>query len=299
MTSARSRRWCFTINNWTPEHVLALGQLNVVYLVYGREVGGNTGTPHLQGYVILPNPRGMSGLRAEIGGGHWEITQSDDPAPADYCKKDGDFDERGAPPVGQGKRTDIDRILGWLDTFIADNGRSPTQREIALLQPKAMLRYRNFYELACLRAPPTTLVSDGNPNEWQSELVQYLDEEPAHPRQIRFYVDEDGGKGKSWVQDYCFSEWPDRVLLMSVGKIADLASTVETDKDIFLFNVGRDCMQYLQYPILEALKDRKVFSPKYQSRMKILDKRPHVIVFCNEQPDMSKLTADRYEIINL
>jgi len=295
--SVRSRRWCFTINNWTPQHVDNLQLLGYKYLVYGREVG-ELGTPHLQGYVTFANPRRLSTLRITAGGGHWEIAIKDDPIPGDYCKKDGDFDEFGEPPPGQGKRKDIDRIMSWLDNFIADNRRSPTQREIALYQPIAMLRYRNFYELAVLRAPPIALVSDGQPNEWQLELMQELDEDPDD-RSIKFYVDEEGGKGKSWFQDHAYSEWPDRVQLMSVGKIADLACSIETDKDIFLFNVGRDCMQYLQYPILESLKDRKVFSPKYQSRMKILEKRPHVIVFCNEAPDMTKLTQDRYNIVNL
>jgi len=298
MSSARSRRWCFTINNWNDEHIQRLLELQYVFLIYGRELAPTTGTPHLQGYVVLSDPGRLSTLRTFVGGGHWSITRSDSREAAAYCRKDGDFDQHGAEPPGRGKRKDIDRIIEWLDEFIADNGRAPTQREIAVHQPIAMLRYRNFHELAQLRAPPITLVTDGEPNEWQSELIQYLDDE-ADPRKIRFYIDEDGGKGKTWFQDYCFSEWPDRTQLLSVGKIADLACAIESDKDIFLFNIGRDCMQYLQYPILESLKDRKIFSPKYQSRMKLLDKRPHVIVFCNEQPDLTKLTGDRYELINM
>jgi len=56
-------------------------------------------------------------------------------------------------------------------------------------------------------------------------------------------------------------------------------------------------MQFLIIGLLENLKDRMVLSPKYDSKMKILRKTPHVIVFCNEDPDMDKMSADRY-IIN-
>ena len=39
-----------------------------------------------------------------------------------------------------------------------------------------------------------------------------------------------------------------------------------------------------------------MFSPKYNSRMKILDKVSHVVVLMNEMPDRNKLSADRYKI---
>jgi len=46
------------------------------------------------------------------------------------------------------------------------------------------------------------------------------------------------------------------------------------------------------------LKDRFVFSPKYDSKTKWLSNQPHVVVFMNEHPDMTKLSHDRYRIIN-
>jgi hypothetical protein len=69
---------------------------------------------------------------------------------------------------------------------------------------------------------------------------------------------------------------------------------VDESKRIFLFNIPRGQMEYLQYSVMEQLKDRMVFSPKYQSSTKLLRFVPHVVVFCNEAPDMEKMTADRY-----
>lgn len=56
--------------------------------------------------------------------------------------------------------------------------------------------------------------------------------------------------------------------------------------------------EYIQYDFLEEAKNGYVFSPKYESRMKILPKM-HVCVFMNERPDMHKLSQDRYHIIEI
>nr|UBJ25945.1 replication-associated protein [Giant panda circovirus 6] len=48
-------RWCFTVNNWTPEEWDSITQVlgpTVKYLCVGKEVGEG-GTPHLQGYMEL------------------------------------------------------------------------------------------------------------------------------------------------------------------------------------------------------------------------------------------------------
>jgi hypothetical protein len=52
----------------------------------------------------------------------------------------------------------------------------------------------------------------------------------------------------------------------------------------------------LQYGVLESIKDRLVFSPKYCARTKRVIHNPHVIVFSNEMPEMNKLTDDRYDV---
>lgn len=86
---------------------------------------------------------------------------------------------------------------------------------------------------------------------------------------------------------------------MSIGKRDDLAHAIQITTRIFLVDVPRGQMEYLQYSVLEMLKNCLVFSPKYQSSMKRLIQRPHVIVFSNEEPDYSKLTEDRYDIVNI
>lgn len=42
-----------------------------------------------------------------------------------------------------------------------------------------------------------------------------------------------------------------------------------------------------------------IFSPKYQSSVKIIAHKVHVVVFCNESPDYDKMTGDRYNIVTI
>jgi len=54
-------------------------------------------------------------------------------------------------------------------------------------------------------------------------------------------------------------------------------------------------MEYLQYSFLESVKDGMIFSPKYDSTTKFMEQKCHVVVMCNELPDISKLSRDRYK----
>lgn len=96
-TKTTSRRWCFTVNNWSQEELDTLLALQVIYLIIGKEVGENN-TPHLQGFVILPKPQRLSALKKINLRAHWEPARGTTEQASDYCKKDGDFTETGTRP---------------------------------------------------------------------------------------------------------------------------------------------------------------------------------------------------------
>lgn len=104
----KSRDFCFTVNNFTKEDFLEIWSFQCKYIVIGSE---NEGTPHLQGYIYYENPVSVKAHRNKIKKWHSEprLRQSTPKQASDYCKKDGNFVERGEIPK-QGKRTDIDQI---------------------------------------------------------------------------------------------------------------------------------------------------------------------------------------------
>lgn len=304
---SQGKHWCFTWNNYGPEDAERLLErfddesLGITYLVFGREVG-ESGTPHLQGFVSFDRRRRLTFVRQALSeSAHYECARGTPKQASDYCRKDGDYVERGVEPTGQGSRNDIDRYKEWLLSFHRDNGRRPNQREIVAEFTSLFMRYsRAMLELPALLLPPPELV-DGESahlNEWQRELLAQLTG-TYDDRTVSFYVDTEGGKGKTWFCQYMMSQHPNDVQVLSIGKRDDMAHSLDPTKSIFLFNVPRGGMEFLQYTILEQIKDRFVFSPKYNSNTKVFDRPTAVVVFCNEEPDYNKMSGDRYNVINI
>lgn len=91
-----SRTWCFTWNNYDADSEMRLQNFNYKLMCYGREKAPTTGTPHLQGVLVLREPQRLSYLRSTFGKqAKWLVCESLG-ASINYCKKDGDyfFDDR-------------------------------------------------------------------------------------------------------------------------------------------------------------------------------------------------------------
>lgn len=292
---SRGLRWVFTINNPTDDDASRLRRLGgdldgtgLSYLVYGREVG-ESGTPHLQGYCIFNDRRYLAGVRELISPrGHYAISRGTPAQASDYCKKGGDYDEFGNLPTRVQRKTAISEFCDWCRTL----DHFPTEREIANAHPGLWIKHQSKLIDLAVHILPRIILEDGELRDWQRELETELLEE-GDDRSVLFYVDKEGGTGKSYFCRYMLTKY-ENVQILSVGKRDDLAFCVDITKEIYLFNVPRGGMEYFQYTILEQLKDRVVFSPKYWSQTKVVRKKCHVVVFCNEDPDMNKMSADRY-----
>lgn len=296
---SKSRRICFTLNNPTDDEQQALVDFldgdRCVYGVFGKETG-DSGTPHLQGFLILTSPQRFSFLHSRISPRlHLETTRGTSQQASDYCKKDGDFEEFGEFPNQQGRRSDIEQFV----QYVSDADHHPSEREIARAFPSLYMRYRSsLLDLVEHLRPEPQFPVGGSLREWQRVLGENLSL-PPDDRSIMFYVDETGGMGKSYFVRYCFTAFPGQVQALSVGKRDDLTFAIDTSKTIFLFDVPRLGMEFFQYSVVEKLKDQILFSAKYASRTKFLPSPVHVVVFCNEFPNMEALTEDRFNITTL
>ena len=300
MARLQNRRWCFTLNNYSDPDVLrlrALGEAPLIkYLVFGRETG-EEGTPHLQGFVYFEAARTLLDTKLQLGGNrfHCEIARGTTEQAADYCKKDGEFEEFGTLPVTPGKRTDWDRYKD----YVKDLGRVPNQRELASSFTSLFARYEQACYAVARSVLPQQSFTEGGPRlGFQTRVCGRIQGEP-NPRTIDFVVDPQGNSGKSWITQWALSNFPDDVQVLSVGKRDDVAFAIDASKKIFLFDVPRGDLQFFQYSLLEMLKNRIIHNNKYKSGTKFLASVPYVAVFSNEMPDMEKLSEDRYNIIEV
>lgn len=104
---ARSRAWCWTLNNYSDEECVLIELADgFTYLCYAREVGEG-GTPHLQGYVEFDQPKTLTAVKRILGDrAHCEPRKGTQEQAINYCAKENDLVEIGERKHA-GKRNDI------------------------------------------------------------------------------------------------------------------------------------------------------------------------------------------------
>lgn len=291
-----SKNWCFTLNNYNDDDEARLSSLvdtedRVEYIIYGKETAAS-GTPHLQGFVVFGQRTRLVMVKAIIGSNpHVEVARNVN-ASVEYCKKEGDWVEFGTRSRKQGSRSDLEEFK------VAVKGGMLSLTEIREHHSDVYAKYHRF----CLEYIddhyPKNIIQEHELRPWQTSLKTLL-EAPADRRKIIFVVDEIGNSGKSWFAHYYTRSVGDEAQVMLPGKKADMAYALKPGLKVLFLDAPRSKQgEFIQYDFLEDLKNGYVFSTKYESRIKSYEPM-HVVVNMNESPDRTKLSEDRYRVINI
>lgn len=97
------KNWCFTLNNYTSDDVDTFKCMEYTYLVFGYEVG-DSGTPHLQGFIVFPTNKRLSAMKKLHATAHWEKANGSAEQNFKYCTKQGNFIELGKRPVSAAEK---------------------------------------------------------------------------------------------------------------------------------------------------------------------------------------------------
>lgn len=285
-----ARCYCFTVNNPDANSYPVHNPLLTKCLVYQLETG-ESGTPHLQGYVEFATRRTLSSAKSYPGldRAHLEVRRgSKKDAIAYCCKESGRVDGPwifGDVDSDSGKRNDLKEVAD----FIRDGA---SYDDVFERHPEAVARYPRFVD-ECIerrRISSLPLLPAFTPRPgWQQSLFESLAETP-HERQIQWFYDATGGTGKSY-----FASQYSGSYVITGGKMADIYFAYRFERVVF-FDWPRDAEDRVPYSAIESFKNGYFLSTKYQVK-RVRFERPHVIVFSNFMPDTTKLSLDRW-IIN-
>lgn len=294
----QSKRFVGTLNNYTNqmyENFKRWSLDNCAYIVIGKEVG-QQGTHHLQWFMILNKntryPKLHKVFLNTIGkSSHIEKAGGSNDQAADYCKKDGVFYENGAYPKGKGTRTDIieykDAIKnGADDEELADNhtacyfkyNKSKNELRRSMKRKRSRKALEDEYDRAKLRP-------------WQKIVLRKLKKQTN--RKVTWVFDQEGNMGKSWLANYLAAK--ENAFIVEGGKRGDIAYAYDYEP-IVIFDFTRSQEEHINYSVIESFKNGRIFNPKYESGLKVFTPAK-VLCLSNFYPDRSKLSEDRWEIL--
>ena len=259
-------RFCFRLSNYTTEDIEKLKSSNssiVPQLGFQEEdtdEDGKPTTPHLQGFGVFNKKKRPIGYFKTLLG-H---------ARTHFAKMKGSI---------------LENVVYCTSEFREDG--VTRKRKIG----------GDVYKRGLPR--PVVKMTYGHLTDDQKEIVdKYKEfEDPLFGREIHWYWEPDGEWGKTKTQKYMF----DNMGATGVGghkkdmfyALSELKKKHGEVPPIVIINLVKDTdMQYVSYAGMESIKDGWFFSPKFESGMCRFNS-PHLLVFANAEPDMSRFTKGR------
>jgi len=136
---------------------------------------------------------------------------------------------------------------------------------------------------------------------WQQTVLDKLNGEPDS-RTINWICDWNGNSGKSYLTKYLALT---RELIIADGKKDNIFNQVnrklneeEKEFQLVVLDIPRSGEGYVNYGVLEQLKNGLIYSGKYEGGLCLFD-NVHVIVFANFMPDKTQFSEDRWNIIDI
>lgn len=125
---------------------------------------------------------------------------------------------------------------------------------------------------------------------WQFDLVEYLNGD-VDARKVIWHYDLTGNSGKSYFSTRYKKK---SSYLVTGGKNQDIYYAYNYEQ-VVIFDLPRAKEEYVPYDVMESFKNGYFLSTKYECKP-VRFNPPHVIIFANFHPDMTKLSYDRWEI---
>nr|QKV51285.1 putative replication associated protein [Crucivirus sp.] len=303
------RRHVFVLPNYTQEDIDKLNMINpnlCDYIIWGYEICPTTRTKHLQGYVEWNKAQYGNVAKQILGNNriHLEQVEKNRNANIAYCKKAETKDPDYNPNF-----IEIDNIANEQGIVVPNQFKAiyefiSKESDLGIIaQHFPELVIKHSMGIKCIvECTKDTIMKEKLFNKynnailrpWQLCLRDELINCQPDDRSIIWYVDPEGNQGKSWMCNYLMCVR--NALVLGNAKSSDIAH-IWNGEDIVVFDFSRSQESHINYGIIEDIKNGRVFSPKYNGKVKIY-MSPHIVCFSNFHPELSKMSQDRWDIRN-
>lgn len=144
---------------------------------------------------------------------------------------------------------------------------------------------------------PLKIISDLYP--WQQSIEDIYFTEPDG-RTCNWFWENTGGVGKSAFCKYMVVKHG--ALVIQGGKLGDIMNMIfNTDMEqcsMVIVDVPRTNGNLISYASIECILNGMITNTKYETGTKVFNP-PHVVIFCNFPPENSKLSSDRWRVIEI
>ncbi|ATY70082.1 master replication initiator protein [Cow vetch latent virus] len=277
--------WCFTLNN--PLSLLSLHE-SMKYLVYQREQG-ESGNIHFQGYIEMKKRSSIAAMKKLIPGAHFEKRRGTQAEARAYAMKE-DSRIEGPWEFGEFILTVEDKLREVMQDM-KNTGKRPIEyiEDCCNTYDKSAATLREFRgELLKKRAVET----------WELQRKPWMDQvdtllEQPDRRRIIWVYGPLGGEGKTSYAKHLVKTRD--AFYTTGGKTADIAFRWD-HQPLVLFDFPRSFEEYVNYGVMEQLKNGIIQSGKYQSVIKYCN-YVEVIAFANFTPRSGMFSEDRIVIV--
>ena len=283
---AQAKNWCYTLHN---EVDIEYDEGEMRYKVSQYEKAPATGKEHFQGYIQFHKRKRLSQLKKLNGEAHWELAKGNPKQNRAYCSK---TESRLREPVeygtilSPGERSDINRARDRIREGASDLDMLDEYPDIVAKYPRFIQHARRVFMESTVQHKDYV-----DRYIWQKKLREILEGEP-HPREVIWRWDTRGNTGKS-----TFALNTNGTYYVTCGKHADIRYAYAYQR-IVIFDWPRSALDRFPYDLVEQFKNGSFFCEKYESRV-VKFNVPHVVVFANQQPDLSMLSADRWNVAEI
>lgn len=295
--SKSHRHICFTTYNESPP---VYREDEMRYLIYQREKCPTSGKLHWQGYVEFFRKITFNTIKKIFNDNtiHLESRRGNRDQAREYCMKN---DTQIIPAVehgswssgGQGARNDLHSLVAKLEEGITDYELIKSEPDNVNSYMKFIKHARHVIEEHKSEQYMKSTYANIVPNEVQTNILKHL--ESQNDRQITWVNDPIGNTGKTYLSKHLVAS--QGAIRFTNGRTQDIAYAYKSNSTV-IFDFARSCEERINYQIIEDLKNGMIFSSKYESSCKIF-KPPKIVIMANFAPNLSAMSQDRWDIINL